>query len=155
MSARWASLGELLGREHPGFVDDHGGADGEVVAVVGRPVEGVLDEQLVDRVGGDAGLLRQHLGAGGRRGDAEHGAAVGAEVLDGGAQCGGLAGAGGADDEDEIGVAGDGARGVGLGQGHVDVAAVDGGGIVGAVVFEAAVGPLDERPLPGRGSLGW
>ena len=60
----------------------------------------------------------------------------------------------GTDDEDEIGVAGDGARGVGLGQGHVDVAAVDGGGIVGAVVFEAAVGPLDERPLLVEDRLG-
>ena len=41
-------------------------------------------------------------------------------------------------------MAGDRAGGVGSGQGHVDIAEVDGGGIVGAVVSEAAVGPLDE-----------
>ncbi len=37
-----------------------------------------------------------------------------AQVVDGGAQGGGLAGAGGSDDEDELVVAGDGRRGVGL-----------------------------------------
>ena len=62
-------------------------------------------------------------------------------MLDSGAECGGLAGAGRADNEDEIGMAGDGACGVGLRQGQVDIAAVDGGGIVGAVMFESGGRP--------------
>ena len=74
-------------------------------------------------------------GLGGRR-DAEHGAAaVGCRSSTARAQGGGLAGAGGSDDEDEAVVAGDGRGGVGL----EDVEAVavstvvdgDGGLVVG------------------------
>jgi hypothetical protein len=48
------------------------------------------------------------------RGDAEHGPAGAAQILGGGAQGGGLAGTGGADDEDEAIVSGDGCSGAGL-----------------------------------------
>ena len=61
-------LGQPGGGDHPGFVDDDGGADGEVVAVIGWPVEAVFDEQLVDRVGGDTGLGAEDVGRGRRRG---------------------------------------------------------------------------------------
>ncbi len=50
-------VAELGGRQHAGFVDDHGGADGKVVTVIGWAVEAVLDEQLVERVGDQPGLV--------------------------------------------------------------------------------------------------
>ena len=65
-------LGELVGRHHAGFVDDHrrptGRSYGDRAAA-----EAVLDEQLVERVGRHAGLAGEDVGGGRRRGDAEHG----------------------------------------------------------------------------------
>ena len=46
----------------------------------------------------------EHLGRGRRRGDTEHGPPVGAELGDGRREGGGLAGAGRADDEHDVGV---------------------------------------------------
>src|SRR5205823_14668591 len=58
--------------DHGGLVDDHGRARWEVVEGFGRPVEAVLDQQLVDGVGTHPGLDREYLGRRRRRGDTEH-----------------------------------------------------------------------------------
>ncbi len=100
-------FGELLGGGHAGFVDDERRSRRQVVAMVRRPLGGVFDEELVERVGHDAGLLLQHLGRTGGRRDPEHSSTVGAQLGDDGAEGGGLAGAGGPDDEDELLVASD------------------------------------------------
>ena len=55
-------LGQAVGGDHAGFVDDDGGADGEVVAVLGWPGEAVFDQQLVEGVGGDTGLGAEDVG---------------------------------------------------------------------------------------------
>ena len=100
-------FGELGGGHHPGLVDDDGRPDRQVVAPFGWPVEPVLDEELVERVGLHAGLGGEHFGCGRRGGDAEHRSTVGAELGDGGCKRGGLAGAGRADDEHEVVAPGD------------------------------------------------
>ena len=71
-------------------------------------------------------------------------AAVGSELFDRGGEGGGLAGAGRADDEDEVGVTGDRCRGLGLGPGEFDPGPVDGVGGVDAVSGHAALGPGEE-----------
>lgn len=54
-------LGEPLGRDHRGFVDENRGARWQVVGVVRRSVEAVLDEELVDRVGVDAAIDAEQI----------------------------------------------------------------------------------------------
>ena len=44
------------GGDHAGFVDDDRGTDGEVVAVIGWPVEAMFDQELVQGVGRQPGL---------------------------------------------------------------------------------------------------
>lgn len=59
-------VGELRRGQHSRFVDDDGGAGGQEVARVGDAAGlRVLDEELVDSVRGDAGLLAKHLGGSG------------------------------------------------------------------------------------------
>ena len=61
-------LGQLSqpgGGDHAGFVDDDRGTHRKVVAVVGRPVEAMFDQQLVQRVGYQPGLGAEHIGGGG------------------------------------------------------------------------------------------
>ena len=70
---------------------------------------------------------------------AEDGSSVCPQLIDGGCEGGGLAGAGGADDQDEVVVAGDRGCGVGLGSGEFDVGA-----------FSPALAPLYEHRLEQR-----
>ena len=98
----------------------------------------------------------------GRGGDAEHGPAVGAELGDGRGEGGGLAGAGRADDEHEIGVPATAPAASAWAAFSSMRLRVAGGWFVGAVVGEATVGPGDEggflvedrlggeRPVDGR-----
>ena len=130
--------------------------------MIRRPIEAVFDEELVEGVGGDTGLVFEYLGCSGRRGDAEDGSPVGSELGDGGSEGGGLAGAGGADDEDELLVTGHAGRGVGLGDVEVDVGSVDRCGFDVAAGVETTFGPVEEvvllvedglrrqRPVDGR-----
>ena len=80
----------------------------------GWTVEAVLDEELVERVRGQSSLFGQHLGCCCRWRDSEHRSAFGAELRDCWRECGGLAGSGGADDQDEVRCAGDGGCSLGL-----------------------------------------
>ncbi len=147
-------FGEFGGRHHAGLVDDHRGADREVVAVVGWTVETVFDQQLVERVGHQPGLVGQHLGRRRRRGDAEHGSPISAQLGDGRSEGGGLAGAGRADDEHDVGRAGDSGRGFGLGGVEVQSAASHGLRFVDAVVGQTTVDPVDQRRLLVEDRLG-
>ena len=142
-------------RDHAGFVDDDGGAHREVVAVIGWPVEAMFDEELVDRVGRQPGLGASTSAAVADGGDPEHRPTVREELLDGGGEGGGLAGAGRADDHHQIVVAGDrrgacawtafnGRRGSECGRR---------GGPGRCAAFGGR--PRPNRPLPGRGWLGW
>ncbi len=88
--------------------------------MAGVAVELVLDEELVERVGVEAGLLGEHLRRRRGRGDTEHDPAVRVELVDAGSQRGGLAGAGRSDDQHQLLVAGDRRRGLGLADGEVD-----------------------------------
>ncbi len=106
---------EVVGGEQAGFVDDQPGALWESPLVAGCSVGlGPFVEEFGDGVGSDAGAVGEHVGGLGGRRDGEHRSVVEAEVVDGGAQHGGLAGAGGSDDDHERVVAGDGSCGVGL-----------------------------------------
>ena len=155
-------FGELRRGGHSRFVDDEGRAGGQVVAVVGWTVAAVLDEQLVERVGDDAGLVLEHLGSSSGRRHAEHWSTGGSQLGDSGSECGGLAGAGGTDDEDELLVAGDSGCCVGLGDVEIDVGEVDCCGLDVAAEGEAVFGPIEQivflvedglggqRPVDGR-----
>ncbi len=153
-------FGELRCRHHPGLVDDDGRPGGQVVLVIRWPVEAMLDEQLVERVGGDAGLVLQYLGCGGRRCDAEDRSTLRSELRDGWPECGGLAGAGWSDDQHELRVASDSGGGFGLGDVQVDIAAVDRCWIDQVVGRDPARCPFEECQLlvedrlGGEGSIG-
>ncbi len=112
--------------------------------MVGWAGQAVFDEELVDRVSRDAGLSGEDLGGGGGGGDSEHGPTIGAELIDGGGEGGGLAGAGRSDDEDDVGMPRCRGRRVGLPDTQCPLGAVGGVGVVGAVVDEAPVDPVDE-----------
>ena len=143
-------LGQLGGRDHGRLVDHHRRPRGQVVAVVGGTVEAVLDQQLVEGVGGQAGLDGQDLGRPRRGGDAEHGPPVGPQLLHRRGHGRGLAGAGGADDEHQFPVAGHRPRHLqlGLGQGQAHLGRVQGD--VAAGPCEPALGPGDEALLLGQ-----
>ncbi|MEJ7562023.1 MAG: hypothetical protein WKF45_05805 [Ilumatobacteraceae bacterium] len=53
---------EACGGHHAGLVDNDGGSCRQVVAMLRRSSESVLDDQLVKRVGVGAGLICQHGG---------------------------------------------------------------------------------------------
>jgi len=74
--------GELLVRRRPARrVKSRGeNANWGVEAVIGRPGETMLDEQLVERVRHDPALLLEDLGSGGRRSDTEHHPIAGAQL---------------------------------------------------------------------------
>ncbi len=93
---------ELGGGDHARLVDDHRRSSGQVEAMVGPSRQVVLDQQLVDGVGLDAGLDREYLGGRCRWRHPEHRSSVESELLDGGRERSGLAGAGGADDEHQL-----------------------------------------------------
>ena len=95
-------FGELGGGDHAGLVDDHRRSCGQVEAMVGPSRQVVLDQQLVDGVGLDAGLDREYLGGRGRGRNPEHRSSVESELLDGWRERSGLAGAGRADDEHQL-----------------------------------------------------
>ena len=104
----------------------------------------MFDEELVDRVGIDTGLDRQHLRRSRRGGDTEHRSAVDLEVADGGFERGGLAGPGGADDQHQPATAGDGCGGFGLRAGQRPAGVFDGGPLIGAAGGGALFGPVDQ-----------
>ena len=101
--------------EHAGLVDDQRRAGRQLELGERWPV-GALPfvEQLGDGVGRDAGVALDRAGRLRRRRHREHDTAVGVEVVGGGGEHAGLAGAGRSDDEHEPVVAGDGRGGVGL-----------------------------------------
>ncbi len=94
-------LGEALGRHHRRLVHDDGGAGGEVIEVVGWPVEAMLHEQLVDGVGVNAAVDAEDFRRRRRWCDTEDDPPFAAQLVDGGPEGRGLAGAGGTDGEDE------------------------------------------------------
>ena len=99
---------EVGGVQHPGFVDDEGGAGRESGGDrVGTRVVEVVD-QLGDGVGFEVGFPVEDLGASGGRGDAEDRSTAILEVEHGGVEHSGLAGAGGPDDDHELILPGDG-----------------------------------------------
>ena len=132
---------ELVGGDHPGFVDDDGRPAGQIVGVGGWSIGRVFEEKLVDCVGGRSGLGGEDFGGDGGGCDAEYGPAFGVELVDRGLECGGLAGAGGADYEDEVGVAGHGCGRLGLGDGDRNFGSSGCCSRVGRSVEEPAFGP--------------
>ena len=112
--------------EHAGFVDDECRAGRKLELGRWWPV-GALPfvKQLGDGVGGNAGVALDRSGRLRGRRDGEHDPALCMKVVGGGGEHAGLAGAGGADDEDQPIVAGDGRCGIGLQR--VETFPVDGG----------------------------
>ena len=86
----------------------------------------------------------EHLGSSSGRRHAEHRSTGGSQLGNSGAECGGLASAGGTDDEDELLVAGDSGRCVGLGDVEIDVGEVDCCGLDVAAEGEAVFGPIEQ-----------
>ena len=111
--------------EHPGFIHDQCGPGAEPVLGQWWPV-GALPfiQQLGHGVRRHAGVTLQDAGRLRRRGDTEHRPAVGAEVLHGGGEHSGLAGAGRTDHQHEPGVAGGGGRCIRLH--HIEARPVEG-----------------------------
>ena len=141
--------------DHAGFVDDDGGAGREVVAVLGWPVEGVFGEELVDGVGVDTGLRREYVGGCSGWGDAELRCGRRRGIVRPlGVRGGGLAGAGGADDEDEVGVTGHCRGGLRLWPGQLDACSVDGVGGGRCRLGSCGARPRRGGVLLGRGCRG-
>jgi hypothetical protein len=122
--------------------------------VVGWTVAAVLEEQLVERVGDDTGLVLEHLGSSGGRRHAEYWSTGGPQLSDCGAECRGLARAGGTDDENELLVAGDSGRCVGLGDVEIDVGEVDCCRLDVTAKGEAMLGPIEQIMLLVEDGLG-
>lgn len=118
--------------------------------MIGWPFEAVLDEQFVERVGGDVGFVGQHLGRGRRRGDPEDRSALGAELVDAGSSGDGLAGAGGALHQDQASRTGQ--RGCGFPLGASEMLGCPGEhfGAVGAAHAHALFGPGEQTLLFGK-----
>ena len=107
----------------------------------------MFDEELVDRVGFHPGLHREHLRCCRGGGDAEHDPVVAAELVDGGGEGGGLAGAGRADHQDQIRAAGDRGGGLGLCHRQRGEGPIRGGRFQAPGVGDAAVRPREEVRL--------
>ena len=99
----------------------------------------------------DAGVALERAGRLRRRRDGEHDTPVSVEVVGGGGEHAGLAGAGRSDDQDEAVVAGDGGRGVGLQR--IQPVPVDRGGRCGRVGL-GGHRPRHDRFLLGEHRLG-
>ncbi len=104
----------------------------------------MLNQQFVECVRRDAGFLGEHFGCGGGGCDSEHQPAFGLNLGDCWCQRGCLPGTGRADDQHDVGVACDSARGGGLGDVQFLRTADDRVGIVGAVTREAPIDPVDQ-----------
>ncbi len=130
--------------------------------MLGRAVEAVLDEELVEGVGVNSGVDSKHLGRCGRWGDTEARSPVGVEPSDRRCHCGGLACAGGPDHEDEASLSCDSPRRVVLHSGQLtigievlDVVPAFGGPAAGEV--EDVLLLVEDRPGgedPVEGSFG-
>ena len=106
---------EFRGGQHPGLVDDHCYARWQVEPCAGSSAEVVLDQEFVECVRRDPGLLGQHFGRGGGGCHPKQHPALGLNLGDCWRQRGFLPGAGRADDQHDVGVACDCACGGGLG----------------------------------------
>lgn len=153
-------FGEFRSGQHAGLVDDHCRARWKIEPCAGWSGEAVLNQEYVECVRCDPGLLGQHFGGGGGGRHPEHDPACGFNLGDCWCQRGCLPGAGRADDQHDVGVARDCARGGGLGDVQLLRAADDRVGILAAVTREAPIDPVDqglfliEDRLAGQGAVG-
>ena len=117
---------EIGSVEHACLVDDESGAVGEPGddGVGTRIVE--VPDQFGDGVGVKVRLPVQHIGASGGRGNADHGSTTVLQVVHGGVEHAGLAGARRPDDDHELVLSGDRTRSCELGLVDVERIDVDG-----------------------------
>ncbi len=134
-------------RNHGRLVHHHRGPCGKVVAVVRRTLQAVLDEEPVEGVRGQPGVIAEYFSGRGRRGYAKHRPSLGAQLLDGRSERSGLAGARRPHDQDQLAAPRDRGGHFALGAGEI-VVSVD--AEVLAASGEASVGPVHQALLLGQ-----